>query len=97
MTVIFDATASKREYRDFTRSLITRFIEVAVECPLEICMQRDYKGTYKRGQSGASSTVPGLQSPYEPPLNPDLTIDTTKVQANVAAEMILKLVKGTFF
>jgi adenylylsulfate kinase len=96
VTVIFDATASRREYRDFARSLIPRFLEVAVECPLETCMQRDYKGTYKRGQRGESSTVPGLQSPYEPPLNPDLTIDTTKVQANIAADMILKHVKGKF-
>lgn len=96
VTVIFDATATKRAYRDFARSLISRFMEVAVECPLEICMQRDYKGTYQRGQSGESSTVPGLQSPHEPPLNPDLIIDTTKVQARVAAEMIVKVVKNKF-
>ena len=97
VTVIFDATASKREYREFARSLIPRFLEVAVECPLELCMQRDYKGTYKRGQSGESSAVPGLQVPYEAPLNPDLTIDTTKVQASEAAEMIVKLVKEKHF
>jgi len=41
VTVIFDATATKRAYRDFARNLIPRFIEVAVECPLETCMQRD--------------------------------------------------------
>ena len=93
VTVIFDATASRREYRDFARSLIPRFIEVAVECPLETCMQRDYKGTYQRGQRGESSTVPGLQEPYEAPLRPDLTIDTTKVQVGEAAKHILALVK----
>lgn len=94
--VIFDATANRREYRDFARSLIPRFIEVAVECPLEICMQRDYKGTYQRGQRGESTTVPGLQSLYEPPVNPDLTIDTTKVQASAAAENVLALVRNRF-
>lgn len=52
VTVIFDATANRRAYRDFARSLIPRFIEVAVECPLELAMQRDYKGTYRRGQRG---------------------------------------------
>ena len=93
VTVIFDATASKREYRDFARSLIPRFIEVAVECPLETCMQRDYKGTYKRGQRGESSTVPGLQVPYEAPLNPDVTIDTTKIKGKEAAGMILKVIR----
>ena len=92
VTVIFDATASRRAYRDFARSLIPRFIEVAVECPLDACMQRDFKGTYKRGQRGESTTVPGLQEPYEAPLHPDLTVDTTKVQAQEAAQKIMALV-----
>ena len=95
ITVIFDATATKRAYRDFARSLIPRFIEVAVECPLELCMQRDYKGTYKRGQRGESSTVPGLQDPYEAPVNPEVRIDTRKIQAMSASEKILEVVKRT--
>lgn len=94
VTVIFDATANRRAYRDFARSLIPRFIEVAVECPLELAMQRDYKGTYQRGRRGESSTVPGLQEPYEAPLNPEVTIDTTKVQGREAARMILKFIQG---
>lgn len=94
VTVIFDATANKRTYRDFARSLIPRFIEVWVECPLELAMQRDYKGTYQRGQKGESSTVPGLQDPYEAPLNPDVRIDTTKVKTNEAAEMIVRVVRS---
>jgi adenylylsulfate kinase len=88
VTVIFDATANKRAYRDFARSLIPNFIEVWVECPLELAMQRDYKGTYRRGQKGESSTVPGLQEPYEAPLNPEVRIDTTKVKVNEAVQMI---------
>jgi adenylylsulfate kinase len=93
VTVIFDATANRRAYRDFARSLIPNFIEVAVECPLELAMQRDYKGTYQRGRRGESSTVPGLQESYEPPLHPEVKIDTTKVAASEAVEMILKAVK----
>ena len=96
VTVLFDATATRREYRDFARSLIPRFIEVAVVCPLETCMQRDYKGTYQRGLRGETSTVPGLQEPYEVPLHPDLTIDTTYVPANEAAENVFVLVKERF-
>jgi adenylylsulfate kinase len=90
VTVIFDATANRRAYRDFARSLIPRFIEVAVECPLELCMQRDYKGTYRRGES---TTVPGLQEPYEAPLNPEVVIDTTKLSAKDAAGKVLECVK----
>ncbi len=95
VTVIFDATATKRVYRDFARSLIPTFIEVAVECPLELAMQRDYKGTYQRGQRGESSTVPGLQDPYEPPLNPELSIDTTRISAKEAAREVIDLVTAT--
>lgn len=94
VTVIFDATANKRAYRDFARSLIPRFIEAWVECPLELAMQRDYKGTYQRGQRGESSTVPGLQDPYEAPLNPEVRIDTTKVKADEAAELIAGVVRS---
>lgn len=94
VTVIFDATANRRVYRDFARSMIPKFIEVAVECPLELAMQRDYKGTYQRGQRGESSTVPGLQEPYEVPLNPEVRIDTTKVKASEAAEMVMDAVRN---
>lgn len=96
VTVVFDATASRRVYRDFARSVIPRFIEVSVECPLATCMERDKKGTYLKGRRGDSLTVPGLQSPYEAPLHPDLTIDTTKVPAKEAAEKIVELVTGKF-
>jgi adenylylsulfate kinase len=92
ITVIFDATANRRIYRNFARSLIPRFIEVAVECPLELAMQRDYKGTYRRGQRGKSSTVPGLQDPYESPLDPELRLDTRRISAKEAARKVVNLV-----
>lgn len=97
VTVVFDATASRRVYRDFARSVIPRFIEVAVECPLTTCMERDRKGTYRKGQRGDSVTVPGLQSPYEAPINPDLRIDTTTTPSGDAARQICDLVKAKFF
>ena len=94
VTVIFDATATKRAYRDFARGLIPHFVEVAVECPLDVCMQRDYKGTYQKGRRGESSTVPGLHDPYEPPLHPDVTIDTTVVATDIAAQTILDALRA---
>lgn len=96
VTVIFDATANRRAYRDFARTLIPRFIEVAVVCPLDLCMKRDYKGTYQRGQRGESLTVPGLQDPYEAPVHPDVTIDTTRFSAKEAAETIFEHVGDKF-
>ncbi|MDP1767232.1 MAG: adenylyl-sulfate kinase [Nitrospirota bacterium] len=97
VTVVFDATASRRAYRDFARSVIPRFIEVSVECPLATCMERDKKGTYLKGQRGDSLTVPGLQSPYEAPTNPDLRIDSTATTSSDAARQILDLVNTKFF
>jgi adenylylsulfate kinase len=96
VTVVFDATASRRVYRDFARSVIPRFIEIAVECSLTTCMERDQKGTYRKGLSGDSLTVPGLQSPYEAPINPDLRIDTTTTSSDDAARQICDLVKAKF-
>ncbi|MBH0210293.1 MAG: adenylyl-sulfate kinase, partial [Nitrospira sp.] len=72
------------------------FIEVAVECPLGLAMQRDYKGTYQRGQRGESSTVPGLQELYEAPLHPEVRIDTTLLSATDAARILLEVVNEQF-
>jgi adenylylsulfate kinase len=95
VTVVFDATASRQAYRDWARAMIPRFIEVAVECPLALCMKRDRKGTYQKGLRGESTTVPGLQSSYESPANPELRIDTTKLSPQEAAKQICDIVRAT--
>jgi len=94
ITVIFDATANRRAYRDFARELIKDFIEVAVECPLEVCMARDRKGTYRKGQQGLSATVPGLHDPYEPPVAPEMRIDTTNESATAVADRLIALLRA---
>lgn len=96
VTVIFDATASVRAYREYARRQIARFAEAAIDCPLDICMQRDRKGTYRKGQRGETATVPGLQVPYEAPVNPEIMIDTTVLQPNEAADRILQFVIRQF-
>jgi len=95
VTVVFDATASRQVYRDLARGMIPRFIEVAVECPIAVCIERDRKGTYEKGLRGESLTVPGLQTPYESPAKPDLRIDTTKVSAQEAAHQISDIVRAS--
>jgi adenylylsulfate kinase len=75
VNVIFDATGNKRAYRDHARSLIARFAEVFVDCPAAVCMARDPKGIYAAAARGTTATVPGVQSSYEPPLRPELTVD----------------------
>ncbi|HUI46690.1 MAG TPA: adenylyl-sulfate kinase [Nitrospirota bacterium] len=75
ISVVFDATANKRHYRDHARSRISKFAEAYVRCSLEVCVRRDPKGIYHRAAAGETQTVPGLQSPYEPPLYAEITLD----------------------
>lgn len=96
VTVIIDATANRRAYRDLARELIPRFMEVAVECPLEVCMERDRKGTYRKGLAGESTSVPGLQEAYEPPLAPEVRINSTQTSPDAAADLILAVLKERF-
>lgn len=88
--VIFDATANRREYRNLARTLIPHFLEVAVMCPLEVCQQRDHKGTYRKAVEGKSTTVPGLQESYDPPLNPEVVVDTSLLSPETGAARIIE-------
>jgi adenylylsulfate kinase len=72
--VIFDATGHRREYRDRARAEIRGFIEVYVECPMEVCVSRDPKGIYRKARAGAAATVPGVQAPYQPPEHPEVVV-----------------------
>lgn len=97
VNVIFDATAHKRAYRDEARRRISKFIEVYVKCPLDEAMRRDPKGLYRRALKGELSSLPGLQVPYEEPLDPELVVDTLKVGPDEAAEaVVLKLKERGF-
>ncbi len=95
--VIFDATANRRKYRSWARTRIPRFLEVYLDSPLETCMARDPKGIYRQSREGASSSVPGLQSTYEPPGNPDVVVSGDKENpANGAGRVRAKLVEKRF-
>lgn len=91
VNVIFDATANRRAYRDGARTLIKDFLEVYVHCPLDICTKRDPKGIYRRAMAGTTKTVPGLQEPYEPPLNPDIQLDGREPPERSADTILEKL------
>ena len=68
-----------RAEREMARELIgaENFIEVFVDTPLEVCEQRDPKGLYKKARSGLIPNMTGINSPYEPPSNPDLVSNST--------------------
>jgi adenylylsulfate kinase len=73
------------------------FIEVYINAPIEICEKRDPKGLYKMVREGKIKNFTGFDSPFEPPMNPDLEINTSKLDIGESAgkllEFILPLVK----
>lgn len=80
-----------RKDRDAVRKLLNdgEFIEVYVECPVEVCEERDTKGLYKKARSGEVKDFTGISAPYEEPHNPELTIDSSKLSAEESARAIL--------
>jgi len=97
VNVIFDATANLRKYREMAKKAIPKFAEIYLDTPLEICMERDPKGIYKKGKDGRSSTVPGLQSTYEKPLNPEITLHGDKNSPDYMVEKILEMLSEKKF
>jgi len=98
--VIIDATANMRVWRDRARALIPDFHEVYVKCPLEVAVVREGervdalapKGIYKK--AGAGWPVPGVNVPYEEPLKPELTIDTSALSSEEAGKMLADYIKS---
>ena len=86
-----------RADRDQARALIAegRFVEVFVDCPLEVCEERDTKGLYKKARAGEIKEFTGISAPYEPPLNPEVTINSAELSIEACAEAVVSaLVKS---
>jgi adenylyl-sulfate kinase len=75
---IVAAISPYRAVRDEVRSGIANFIEVYVECPLEVLTARDVKGLYKRALAGEIQGFTGVSDPYEPPLHPDVIVHSSR-------------------
>ena len=105
LNVLIDATGNRRAYREEARNLIERFAEIYVKCPLNLCMEREAKrrvrrgapkGIYEKAFKGLSETVPGLGSPYEEPLKPDLVLETDKLRPGEAARLAASFIAKKF-
>ena len=85
-----------RAERQMARALLAEgeFIEIFVDTPIEVAEQRDPKGLYKKARRGDLKNFTGIDSPYEPPVNPELRIDTTATTAEAAAEMIVTYLRS---
>jgi adenylyl-sulfate kinase len=87
------AISPYRAIRDEVRALVTGdgggFVEVYVHCPIEVLAERDVKGLYKEALAGKIDNFTGVSDPYEPPLKPEVTVDSSKESV---AESIDKIV-----
>lgn len=75
--VIASFVSPYRSSRDAVREMCEHFIEIYICTPVEECERRDVKGMYKKARAGEIENFTGLDDPYESPLNPELSIDTT--------------------
>jgi adenylyl-sulfate kinase len=92
--VITAAISPYRELRDEARETMgDRFIEVFVKASVEVCAERDVKGLYEKAFKGEIKEFTGVSDPYEPPLNPELTLDTEHESAEDSAAKILSLLE----
>ena len=80
-----------RQDRDAVRDIMSsdRFIEVFVDCPLEICENRDPKGLYKKARAGELKGFTGIDAPYEAPQNPELIVNTNELDVAGCTEQVI--------
>jgi adenylylsulfate kinase len=85
-----------RQDRDFLRKSLPQgdFIEIYCKANLKICESRDVKGLYKRARAGEVENYTGIDSPYEVPSNPELTIDTENESLEKSVNRIVDFLKS---
>jgi len=96
LIVICSFISPFRAEREMVRAMLPEgeFIEVFIDTPLAEAEKRDVKGLYKKARAGELKNFTGIDSPYEPPVNAEVRVDTTSVSPEHAAEMIIDRLIG---
>ena len=89
VVAISAAISPYREVRDHNRAQIGDFIEVYVACSIEELTRRDVKGLYKKALAGEVKNFTGVSDPYEPPLHPEITVDSERQREAESLRAIL--------
>jgi len=99
--VIIDATANRRVFRQMARERIPDFAEVYVKCPIEICQSREslrdaeniQQHLYQKAKARQlTGELPGVSTPYEEPLDPEIVVPSDELTPRESAEIILDYV-----
>jgi len=105
INIIMDATGNKKKYRKLAKEILKNFIEVYLKCPLKIAIEREMErketkaapeDIYEKAMKAESSTVPGIGSEYEEPKNPDLIVESDKLNIQESAQKIYEKIKKKF-
>ena len=91
VVAIAAAISPYQEVRREVREMIDRFVEVYMECPIEVLTERDPKGLYKKALSGEIANFTGISDPYEAPEQAEIVCDTDKESVQ---ESITKVVRS---
>ena len=83
--------AVRRECRSASSAA---FVEVYVQCPLEVVEERDTKGLYKKARAGIIKNFTGISDPYETPEHAEVTVDTSEESIEESADKILNYLRG---
>jgi len=91
---IVSTISHQRRAREIARKKIKHFMEVYLNCPLEVCAQRDYKGLYKTALNDRIEFFPGITEPYEVSENCELVIDTASMSIEDCSAILLNHVEN---
>jgi len=88
------AISPYRDVRNSVRARISNFVEVFIECPMDVLVGRDVKGLYKKALAGEIEHFTGISDPYEPPEKPELTIHSSLETPEQSVERVWLTLKG---
>ena len=90
---IVAAISPYRKVREEVRATIPNFVEVHVHCPIEVLAQRDVKGLYKKALAGEIASFTGVSDPYEPPHDPEVSIDSSQEEIEESVAKVFAKLK----
>lgn len=87
------AISPYRDTRDAVRARIGSFVEVFMDCPIEVLAERDVKGLYRKALAGEIPHFTGVSDPYEAPVAPELRVDSSTEDITESEERVWAVLK----
>ena len=97
LMVLVSVISPFRDERNMAREMMDEgeFIEIFVDCPIEVCEQRDPKGLYRKARAGQIKNFTGVDSAYEPPDNPEIVLKTGERSVDEVADQVIDYLRST--